>query len=251
MNNFKEAETWRADASGHFSTVDWQCPFCNKFTTITSHNISARHHDLTIENEEGKRRLITIFRVCPNPNCKKYSLEAQLCEIAMVQSPDKKYHYQDGHTLKVWYLHPPSRARNFPNYVPKAVRDDYDEACLICDLSPKASATLSRRCLQGMVRDFWGVKTGNLYIEIDQIKDRVDPELWKAIDDIREVGNIGAHMQKDINHIIDVNKEEAYLLIRLIETLIEEWYIKREERKKRLKKLRDVDEKKAQKNSFT
>ena len=29
--------------------------------------------------------------------------------------------------------------------------DDYEEACAIVNLSPKASATLSRRCLQGMI----------------------------------------------------------------------------------------------------
>ena len=41
-----------------------------------------------------------------------------------------------------------------PEYIPYALREDYDEACSICDLSPKAAATLVQRCLQGMIRDF-------------------------------------------------------------------------------------------------
>lgn len=55
-----------------------------------------------------------------------------------------------------WHLIPPSGAKAFPDFVPAAIRADYEEACLIVDLSPKASATLSRRALQGMIRDFWG-----------------------------------------------------------------------------------------------
>jgi hypothetical protein len=112
--------------------------------------------------------------------------------------------------------------------------DDYREACLIQDLSPKASATLSRRCLQGILRDFWQVKPGRLVNEIDQIKDKVDPETWAAIDAVRTIGNIGAHMEKDISVIVDVDPNEAELLIGLVETLIREWYIGREERKSRM-----------------
>ena len=72
----------------------------------------------------------------------------------------------------------------------------------IRDLSPKASATLARRALQGMIRDYWKVSKGRLIDEIDAIKEKVDPITWKAIDAIRRIGNIGAHMEKDINVII-------------------------------------------------
>jgi hypothetical protein len=139
-----------------------------------------------------------------------------------------------GYPLQQWNLIPPSRAKTFPAYVPQAILDDYREACLIQDLSPKASATLSRRCLQGILRDFWKVTPGRLVDEIDQIKDKVDPETWAAIDAVRKIGNIGAHMEKDISVIVDVDPNEAELLIGLVETLIREWYIAREERKNRM-----------------
>jgi hypothetical protein len=101
-------------------------------------------------------------------------------------------------------------------------------------LSPKASATLSRRCLQGILRDFWGVKPGRLVDEINEIRPKVDPLTWDAIEAVRQLGNIGAHMEKDINIIVDVDPDEAKLLIELIETLLREWYIAREERKTRM-----------------
>jgi Domain of unknown function (DUF4145) len=125
----------------------------------------------------------------------------------------------------------------FPDYVPPPILADYREACLIRDLSPKASATLSRRCLQGMIRDFWGVKKARLVDEIEAIKDKVAPATWSAIDAIRKIGNIGAHMEKDINLVIDVELEEAALLIGLIEMLIHDWYIVKHEREQHMAKI--------------
>ena len=51
---------------------------------------------------------------------------------------------------------------------------------------------------------------------------------------LRKLGNIGAHMEKDINLIVDVDPQEAELLIGLIETLLKEWYVVREERRARM-----------------
>jgi len=45
-------------------------------------------------------------------------------------------------------------------------------------------------------------------------------------------------MEKDINTIIDVDPKEAQLLIELIETLIEEWYVARHQRQERMKALK-------------
>lgn len=36
---------------------------------------------------------------------------------------------------------------------------------------------------------------------------------------VREIGNIGAHMEADINVIIDVDPDEAQILIDLVELL--------------------------------
>ena len=96
------------------------------------------------------------------------------------------------------------------------------------------SATLSRRCLQGILRDFWAVKPGRLVDEIAQIEEKIDPVTWSAIDAVRKLGNIGAHMEKDINLIVDVEPAEAGLLIGLVETLVKEWYVSRAEREARM-----------------
>lgn len=84
-----------------------------------------------------------------------------------------------------------------------------------------------------MIRDFHGVREGTLAKEIEKIKDKIDPVTWDSIEAVRKIGNIGAHMEKDINVIVDVEPEEAGLLIGLIESLIEDWYIARQQRAER------------------
>ena len=215
------------------STFSWTCPFCSQPTTVTQNDFSVKVNDLYIENSDGEFRLIHRFIVCPSPDCKKVSLELMLHE----RTQDPLGNAKTGDLLKHWQLIPSSNAKAFPDYIPAPILDDYNEACLIIDLSPKASATLSRRCLQGILRDFWGVTPKRLVDEIESIKDKIDPLTWDAIDSVRKIGNIGAHMEKDINVIVDVEPEEAELLLSLIEMLLKDWYILREERKNRLHKI--------------
>lgn len=91
-----------------------------------------------------------------------------------------------------------------------------------------------------MIRDFWGIKKGRLIDEIAELEGKVDANTWQAIDSVRHVGNIGAHMEKDVNLIVDVEPEEAALLIWLIETFFEEWYIERHERQAKMQKIIEV-----------
>jgi hypothetical protein len=212
---------------------DWTCPFCNRHATITAESIDSELTYLKTGNSEGHRALLTTFTVCPNPKCKRFTLTAALFKAGR----DPNHQWQVGEHLRDWTLIPASRAQSFPAYIPKAIIEDYGEACLIRDLSPKASATLSRRCLQGMIRDFWQVKAGRLVDEIAAIKDKVDPLTWQAIDAVRKVGNIGAHMEADINVIVDVEPNEAALLIGLVEALLKDWYMARETKKEHLTSL--------------
>lgn len=123
---------------------------------------------------------------------------------------------------------PDSIANQHPDHIPQAIRNDYEEACKIVNLSPRASATLSRRCLQGMIRDFWEISgKRSLAQEIKAIEDKVTPQIKVVLDSVRELGNIGAHMEQDVNLIVDIDANEATQLIKLIELLLKNWYIDR------------------------
>lgn len=218
----------------------WTCPYCESSTTINSDDFSSSMHSLTIKNKHGSKILHVYFIICPNPQCKEYSLILKLFKAEykpMVGTVITGYE-------KEWQVIPSYSARTFPEYIPKPILDDYYEACKIQNLSPKAAATLARRCLQGMIRDFWGIRKNRLIDEIHELENKVEPLTWKAIDAVRKVGNIGAHMEKDVNIVIDVEPDEAKLLIGLIENLIDDWYITRYRREERYNKIISIGEEK-------
>lgn len=186
--------------------------------------------------------LISKYVVCPNAACRKVTLTAdlRLSEEKFYPGRGDIEAALPGPALGKWRLLPASAARVFPEYIPQSLREDYTEACAISELSPKAAATLCRRCLQGMIRDFWSVntKSNRLWDEMKAIKDRIDAETWGAIVALKELGNIGAHMEQDVNVIVEVEPDEARLLINLIESLFDDWYVQRQQRAERNAKLK-------------
>ena len=220
----------------------WTCPYCNRNCTLGDADIRQISSYKHISEEYGHYYGILTIIVCPNPKCRQ-----QTISLGVFQYNPSNQHV--GEKVYSWHLKPESEAKPFPDYIPAQLRNDYEEACLIKNKSPKASATLSRRCLQGMIRNFWGIKKGRLIDEIEDLNTKVDATTWEAIDSVRHVGNIGAHMEKDVNLIIDVDPDEAGLLIWLIETLFEEWYVARYERETKMKALAKLaDDKKAKKS---
>lgn len=201
------------------------CPYCNMMIPISKDTFSTQTPgfdspfiNIWSGNKEpaDKSSLEISFYKCPN--CGQFTIKARgLGEIV-----------RDVNVL----IRPISSAKQFPDYIPEAIRNDYEEAYAILNLSPKASATLARRCLQGMIHDFWDVRLKNLNQEITALKNKIPADLWLSIDALRQLGNIGAHMEKDTDVIIDIDPNEAESLIKLIELLMKEWYINREERKK-------------------
>ncbi len=203
----------------------FQCPYCNMVMPISNETSTLQTPSFKYETGyfwtgnqyfTDESCLEITFYKCPN--CGQYTIKAKGIgkTIKDVDIP----------------IRPLSSAKQYPEYIPEAIRKDYEEACAIATLSPKASATLSRRCLQGMIRNFWGIEKKNLYEEISALKDKIPADLWSSIDALRQLGNIGAHMEKDTNIIVDIDPDEANSLIQLIELLMKEWYINREERKK-------------------
>jgi hypothetical protein len=213
----------------------WHCPFCNKEQSVSGQGRQASFADLTIENADGPRRLVVKFVVCPDPKCRRFSLNVSLHSLEL--SGNRAY---TGKHLKTWSLVPPSKARSFPVAVPDAILQDYREACLTVDLSPKIAAALSRRCLSSMLRDFWQVQPGRLIDEFRQVKGAVDPITWETIESVKQTGMIGARFESEGAELLDAEPREAELLISLIETLIQDWYVGREARRKRLHDLRQI-----------
>lgn len=196
----------------------YRCPFCGEIMSIhdrtkSTHRLAFDGYGFTMASRIPHLE-VTFYR-CPDEDCQQTSIFAR-----------GLYGFINDSEVPIY---PQANFECYPEYVPLAIRNDYEEACKILNLSPKAAATLARRCLQGMIRDFHGIVDKNLSTEIARLQGIVPAAQWRAIDAVRKIGNIGAHMEKDVNLIVDIDSEEAEKLIMLVEHLIESWYIQRHE----------------------
>jgi hypothetical protein len=134
---------------------------------------------------------------------------------------------EPGGTRVVLY---PSRlpARRTPTHTPEPYATDFREAALVLRDSPKASAAVSRRLVQHLIRDVLNVRGRDLNAEIDEvIKQRLLPEdLAHDLDVLRNVGNFAAHPQKSTNtgEVLDVEPGEAEWLLDLLDELLQQLF---------------------------
>jgi len=119
-----------------------------------------------------------------------------------------------------------------PPEVPQGIAADYVEACNVLPNSAKASAALSRRCLQNILHaaDYRG---RDLNAEIDLLLNETDAKkaiplrLRETIDAIRHFGNFSAHPidDKTALQIIEVEPHEAEWSLEILEECFEHFYV--------------------------
>jgi hypothetical protein len=130
-------------------------------------------------------------------------------------------------------VYPKGVARSpLPQEVKDPYASDYREACNTLTDSPKASAALSRRCLQNLLREEAKVKHSDLATEIQQVLDSksLPSYLSEAIDGVRNIGNFAAHPIKSTNtgEIIEVEPGEAEWLLDTLEGLFDFYFVQPE-----------------------
>ena len=190
---------------------------------------------------EGAWALLT--RKCPA--CNKAIFELWCCH--QVTGSGKGVHIA---APKYHYLARPKTAGRPapPAEVPNDFAEDYKEACLVIADSPKASAALSRRCLQHLLREKGGVKPGNLANEIQQVLDsgKLPTYISEAIDAVRNIGNFAAHPLKDESsgEVLPVEPGEAEWNLDVLEALFDFYFVQpellRKKRENLNKKLQDI-----------
>ena len=129
-------------------------------------------------------------------------------------------------------IHPKGTNRPpIPEDVPEDFAEDYREACLVLADSPKASAALSRRCLQHILREKAGVKNqGDLAKAIQEVvgDPGVPSDISASLDAVRNIGNFSVHPNKSTNtgEIVDVEPMEAEWCLETIEVLFDFYFVR-------------------------
>jgi len=214
-----------------FENKSYICPYCRHAQAyysscdIKNNGDYANRLPVPAEYQESSFAIYTLH--CRNASCKK------ICVTAINRFSQKQID-----------ILPQVVVKHYPDCIPQQIKSDYEEASRIINSSPKASATLLRRCLQGMIHDFWNIYEKNLNAEITALKDKVTPNQWAALDGLRKLGNIGAHMEHDVNLMIDIEPYEAKKLLQLIELLFDKWYIAQHEEEMLLADITSISEEK-------
>lgn len=197
-----------------------------------------------IGKEKDLHNWTALFQRCPT--CRRAIVEVY-CSSGQGHGnwghyPLNSVHYRILAYPKMAYRRPPS-----PD-VPPNFAQDYAEACLVLADSPKASAALSRRCLQNILRDHFGIKERDLAKEIEAaIAGKIFPgHIADSIDAIRNVGNFAAHPLKSTasGEILEVEPGEAEWNLDVLETIFDFAFVEPAETKRKRaalnKKLQDA-----------
>lgn len=189
-----------------------KCPHC--------HNGFHDNRELVPLGEDNDSQWTLYRRLCPE--CHQF--------ILTLYQQYGRYAAGRYHNQREFLCHPKGISRTpLPRAVPEKYADDYKEACLTLPDSPKASAALSRRCLQCLLRDEAKVKPGNLNDEIQQVLDQhhMPSHILDSLDAIRNIGNFAAHpiKSKSTGEIMDVEPGEAEWNLDVLESLFDFFFV--------------------------
>jgi hypothetical protein len=162
----------------------------------------------------------TLIAICPA--CKE-----AIVDVVKMRSPNNTQ-------VESIHCYPRTTFRRpTPQEVPIDIREDYEQACAVLPISNKASAALSRRCLQAVLREK-GYLQHDLAKQIDALLNETSPTkaiptaVRHAVDAIRNFGNFSAHPITDQTtlQIIDVEPGEAEWCLEILDEVFDHYYVK-------------------------
>jgi hypothetical protein len=131
-----------------------------------------------------------------------------------------------------------------PKEVPQEFAEDYVEAWTILGDSPRASAALSRLCLERILVEKSGVPgvTGkNLKQDIERVvqSNSLPSSISKLLDAPRLLGNLAVHARKssETGTVLPVEPWEAEFCLEIIGLLFDHYFVAANKNEERLKRL--------------
>lgn len=193
-----------------------KCPHCQE----SFH--SNPHTDVVGYDESVLCKLFT--ETCPA--CKQIIIEA----VKYNRLSDNYGNVKLGSEVAKFFIHPKGATRPNPsNHVPQELAKYYIEAALVLSDSAMASAALSRRCLQHLIRDTVGITDKDLAPAIDKLlaQNVLPSHLSEAIDAIRNIGNFAAHPMKSTStgQILEVEYGEAEWNLDVLDGLFDFYFV--------------------------
>jgi len=201
-----------------------RCPHCSvaaNITWLTATSFTDVVEKPGFEDEHEYKGVEIAYARCPECG-------GLLISLRYGESPEG-----DGAPLR-WVkseerIYPLGSARPLAPEVPEIYRNEFLEACKVEGVSPKASAALSRRLLQQLLRDELNLESTNLATQVGEfiVLPGIPSYLSEAVDAIRNIGNLAAHPLKatSTGEIVDVEPGEATWLLDVLEALFDFMFV--------------------------
>lgn len=220
--------------------VDMQCSVCREHTPDSWTVFTTQVHDpdASFPVNRGYRSLETLteggeedgdswweYRVewmrCANWQCKRLT-------IRIIREEKHRNPLYVG-SLDIWRVLPQfAAARPVDALVEVAqpeMAQDYREASLILDLSPRMSSVLSRRILADLLEVYGKCSGYTIANQIDKFIEQPGhpPTLIENLHYLREIADFSAHTKKDraTGDIIEVSPEEAKWTLEIVDRLFD------------------------------
>jgi len=169
------------------------------------------------------------------PNGHVWTIQGQLCPeckqpIVYLESQKPLTHGQFSTPVPRFLAYPrKSKPRPLAPEVPEPYRKYFDDAVAVLDQSPMASAALSRRNLQAVLRDKAGAKKRDLADQIDEIvgSGALPSHINESLHAVRVIGNFAAHPMKSAStgEIVEVEAGEAEWDLDVLESLFDFYFV--------------------------
>lgn len=209
-------------AFGHNSPWTARCPYCTVVAVFHPHPHGVwRPHTAAAKARHGEHASIAVA----GGTCAACGL---LVIAIRGGVHDGREHDAFDEAEIVW---PPVMLRDpAPPKVEADLRQDYDEAIRVLQISPQSTATLARRILQIVLVRKAGApsKKTNLNAQIDDVikRDAVPGWIAENLHVIRELGNYGAHHAEDVDgETIRLDEDQAMFVLEVIGSLFQHFYV--------------------------
>lgn len=215
--------------------TDGVCPHCQKHVHFN------KHEEIFLLNGGTYRPLnqltdgTNIFKI---PIGQRYSdsILVAFSKCPSCKKPIVSVDFQGEEGVRLGY--PTQGSKSVDDSVPKEIAKDYQESLLVLQYSSNASAALSRRCLENILKK-QGFNNNRLSEKIAAAKRSLPSYIVECIDASRSIGNLAAHPNVDScsGTLLDVDQDEAELMIHMLEELFDHYYIKPKKNKEVMAKF--------------
>lgn len=198
-----------------------RCPHCA--VAINLQTESREYYEL--EGEFGEIGAVIEVGFCPE--CREPIVEMRYGTICDYDSRTGMM-FSTQHSIQLFPKFNSMRKLN--QIIPEQYSNNFKEAEQVLQISPKASATISRYLLQMVLHEELGIKKRNLDDELKALENKSDipTTLITMLQVMRKVANFGAHPKKSTNsaEIVDVEPHEAEVMLDLLEELFDYVFVK-------------------------